>query len=139
LAGLASRHRGIPAPTTERLTKCLRMGIINHMVDEELRLDAVFHALADPTRRAILQRLAVGDALVKDLAEPFAMSKQAVSKHLNVLEVAGLIEKEIEGRSTRVKLRPEALRHVEDWVSFYDRFWSERIDRLKDLLKEGNE
>jgi DNA-binding transcriptional ArsR family regulator len=106
------------------------------MVDDDLRLDTIFHALSDPTRRAILKRLVGGGALVKDLAEPFAMSKQAVSKHLNVLEAAGLIEKIVEGRSTRVKLRPEALRHVEDWVSFYDRFWTERIDRLKDLLEE---
>jgi DNA-binding transcriptional ArsR family regulator len=106
------------------------------MVDDDLRLDTIFHALSDPTRRAIVQRLADGGVLVKDLAEPFAMSKQAVSKHLNVLEAAGLIEKIVEGRSTRVKLRPEALRHVEDWVSFYDRFWTERIDRLKDLLEE---
>jgi DNA-binding transcriptional ArsR family regulator len=108
------------------------------MVDEDVLLDTVFHALADPTRRAILRRLAGGGALVKDLAEPFAMSKQAVSKHLQVLEEAGLIAKEVEGRSTRVTLRPEALRHVEDWVSFYDRFWTERLDRLKDLLEEDN-
>jgi DNA-binding transcriptional ArsR family regulator len=109
------------------------------MVDADARLDMVFRALADPTRRAILRRLAGGGALVKDLAEPFAMSKQAVSKHLHVLDEAGLIEKIPEGRSTRVRLRPEALRHVEDWVSFYDRFWTVRIDRLKDLLEEENE
>ena len=108
------------------------------MVDDDLRLDMVFHALADPTRRAILRRLADGDALVKDLAEPFAMSKQAVSKHLQVLEEAGLIAKRAEGRSTRVTLRPEALRHVDDWVSFYDRFWTEQIDRLRHLLEEAD-
>lgn len=138
-AGAEPRDHGRPVKTTAWLTVTLSWCIINHMVDEEPRLDLVFHALADPTRRAILQRLASGGALVKDLAEPFAMSKQAVSKHLRVLEEAGLVEKMVEGRSTRVKLRPEALRHVEDWVSFYDRFWSERIDRLKDLLEEEDE
>lgn len=108
------------------------------MVDRDSALDTVFHALSDPTRRAILRRLAGGDALVKDLAEPFAMSKQAVSKHLNVLEEAGLVERVAEGRSTRVKLRPEALRHVEDWVSFYRGFWTDSLAALADIV-DGEE
>jgi DNA-binding transcriptional ArsR family regulator len=101
-------------------------------------LDVVFHALSDSTRRSILQRLAGGGALVKDLAEPFAMSKQAVSKHLHVLEAAGLVVKVAEGRSTRVELRPEPLRHVEDWVSFYSGFWARGLVALADLV-DGEE
>jgi DNA-binding transcriptional ArsR family regulator len=109
------------------------------MVDEDPRLDMVFHALSDPTRRAIVQRLAGGGALVKDLAEPFAMSKQAVSKHLQVLEAAGLIVKVAEGRSTRVRLRPEALRHIEDWVSFYRSFWTDRLAALAEIVDSEEE
>jgi DNA-binding transcriptional ArsR family regulator len=109
------------------------------MVDGSSRLDTVFHALSDSTRRAILQRLAGGGALVKDLAEPFAMSKQAVSKHLHVLEEAGLVVKMAEGRSTRVKLRPEVLRHVEDWVSFYRGFWTDSLAALADIVDSEEE
>jgi len=112
---------------------------INHMVDEDARLDMVFHALADPTRRAILQRLAEGGALVKDLAEPFSMSKQAVSKHLQVLEDAGLVMKMAEGRSTRVMLRPEALRHVENWVAFYRSFWTDSLAALAEIVDDEEE
>jgi DNA-binding transcriptional ArsR family regulator len=109
------------------------------MVDEDPRLDTVFRALSDPTRRAILRRLAGGGALVKDLAEPFAMSKQAVSKHLHVLEEAGLVVKVIEGRSTRVMLRPEALRHVENWVAFYRGFWTDSLAALADIVDRKEE
>jgi DNA-binding transcriptional ArsR family regulator len=109
------------------------------MVDEYPDLDTVFHALSDPTRRAILRRLAAGGALVKDLAEPFAMSKQAVSKHLHVLEEAGLVVKMVEGRSTRVKLRPDALRHVEDWVSLYRGFWTDSLAALADIVEDEEE
>lgn len=108
------------------------------MVAKSSQLDTVFHALSDSTRRSILERLAGGGALVKDLAEPFAMSKQAVSKHLHVLEEAGLVVKVAEGRSTRVKLRPEALRQVEDWVSFYSGFWTAGLVALGDIV-DGEE
>jgi DNA-binding transcriptional ArsR family regulator len=108
------------------------------MVVESPQLDTVFHALSDSTRRSILQRLSGGGALVKDLAEPFAISKQAVSKHLQVLEEAGLVLKVAEGRSTRVKLRPEPLRQVEDWVSFYRGFWTDGLAALADIV-DGDE
>jgi DNA-binding transcriptional ArsR family regulator len=108
------------------------------MVDASLQLDTVFHALSDSTRRSILQRLAEGGVLVKDLAEPFDMSKQAVSKHLHVLEEAGLVVKVAEGRSTRVQLRPEMLRHVEDWVSFYRGFWTDSLAALASIV-DGEE
>lgn len=108
------------------------------MVDIPSQLDTVFHALSDPTRRAILLQLAGGGTLVKDLAEPFAMSKQGVSKHLRVLEEAELVVKEAEGRSTRVTLRPETLRQVEDWVSFYRDFWTDSLAALAEIV-DGEE
>lgn len=106
------------------------------MVYVDYSLDSVFRALADGTRRSILQRLARGDLLVKDLAEPFDMSKQAVSKHLHVLEEAGLVVKEPEGRSTRVRLQAEPLRQVEDWVSFYRDFWTGSLAALAEIVDE---
>lgn len=108
------------------------------MVAKTSKLDAVFHALSDPTRRSILRQLAGGGALVKDLAEPFAISKQAVSKHLHVLEEAGLVVKIVEGRSTRVRLRPEPLRRVQDWVAFYSGFWAASLVALGNIV-DGEE
>jgi DNA-binding transcriptional ArsR family regulator len=99
------------------------------------RLSATFAALADPTRRAILAQLALGDASVSKLAEPFAMSLPAISKHLKVLERAGLIS-----RGRRAQLRPsrlqgEALRDVSEWVSEFRGFWEESFDRLDEHLR----
>lgn len=115
--------------------------IINHMVDETTqqgqRLDRVFHALADPTRRSMLRRLSSGSVLVKELAEPLDMSKQAVSKHLHVLEDAGLVVRMAEGRTTRVTIRPDTLRQVEDWVDFYRGFWTDSMDALVDVVDGG--
>ena len=125
--------------TTRQLTITSAEAIINHMVDSKLYLDTVFHALSDSTRRSILQRLAAGGALVKDLAEPFAMSKQAVSKHLRVLEGAGLVVRLVEGRSTRVTLVPGPLRQVEDWVSFYRGFWTGSLAALADIVDDEEE
>ena len=98
-------------------------------------LTSTFAALADPTRRAILARLAAGEASVTELAEPFAMSMPAVSKHLKVLEKAGLITRgrEAQWRPCRIEATP--LREVADWVEHYRRFWDESFDRLDDYLK----
>jgi DNA-binding transcriptional ArsR family regulator len=100
------------------------------------RLDIVFAALADPTRRAILARLASGEASVTELAGPFEMSMPAVSKHLKVLERAGLIVRgrEAQWRPCRLQARP--LRDVADWMEPYRRFWEETFDRLDDHLLE---
>ena len=100
------------------------------------RLDGTFAALADPTRRAILARLAAGEATVTELAEPFEMSLQAVSKHLKVLERAGLIAR---GRSAQLRpsrLQGEALREAADWLAGYRGFWEESLDRLDAHLRE---
>jgi DNA-binding transcriptional ArsR family regulator len=101
------------------------------------QLSTTFAALADPTRRAILARLAEGEATVNELAEPFPITLQAVSKHLKVLERARLITR---GRSAQLRpsrLHGEALMEVADWVSDYRGFWEERFDRLGEFLHEG--
>jgi len=100
------------------------------------RLSTTFAALADPTRRAILARLASGETSVTELAEPFDMSLPAVSKHLKVLERAGLVERgrEAQWRPSRIKAGP--LKHADDWLEQYRRIWEERFDRLDDYLKE---
>jgi DNA-binding transcriptional ArsR family regulator len=100
------------------------------------RLDATFSALADPTRRAILARLARGEATVSELAEPFAISQPAISRHLRVLEEAGLITRgrDAQRRPSRIAAAP--LREVDDWVEQYRRHWELRLDRLADYLRE---
>jgi DNA-binding transcriptional ArsR family regulator len=99
------------------------------------RLSATFSALADPTRRAILARLALGETTVSELAKPFKMSGPAVSKHLKVLERAGLIARSREAQWRPCKLEAGALKPVDDWLSEYRRLWEERLDRLDDYLK----
>ena len=98
-------------------------------------ISSVFAALADPTRRAILARLADGGATVNELAAPFAMSMQAVSKHLNVLERAGLIVRTREAQWRRCTLDPAPLRDVARWVEQYRRLFDERYDSLDDYLR----
>lgn len=93
-------------------------------------LDRTFAALADPTRRAILARLAEGEATVGELASPFAISLPAISRHLGVLEDAALIVRERDGQHRRCRLRPEALAAASEWLDFYRRFWSESFGRL---------
>jgi DNA-binding transcriptional ArsR family regulator len=102
------------------------------------RLNDTFAALADPTRRAILARLMAGEASVTELAEPFAMSLPAVSKHLKVLERAGLITRGREAQWRPCRLEADPLKEVADWVEGYRRFWEqsqERYDRLDDYLR----
>src|ERR1700730_805 len=99
-------------------------------------LSATFSALADPTRRAILARLASGEATVGELAEPFEMSLPAVSKHLKVLERAGLIRRGREAQWRACRLQPEPLQDAADWIEEYRRFWEESLDRLDQYLKD---
>jgi len=98
------------------------------------RLSATFAALADPTRRAILARLALGETTVNALAEPFAMSLPAVSKHLKVLENAGLISRSREAQTRPCRLEPGALKVVDGWLETYREIWEQRLDRLEDYL-----
>ena len=108
--------------------------IHNHRVVNELNL--TFIALSDPTRRMILDRLRQGTATVNQLAEPFGMSQQAVSKHLAYLERARLIEKQREGRQQLCSLRAAALKEAHDWIDSYRQFWGGALDRLDTLLTE---
>src|SRR5687768_12793951 len=99
-------------------------------------LSATFSALADPTRRAILARLSRGEATVTELAEPFDMSMPAISKHLKVLERAGLIERGREAQWRPCRLQAEPLKDAANWMEHYRRFWDESFDRLDSYLKE---
>lgn len=100
------------------------------------RLSATFAALADPTRRAILARLALGETTVNELAEPFDISLPAVSKHLKVLEQAGLITRGRAAQSRPARIEPEGIKAAENWLEEYRRLWSQRLDRLEDYLRE---
>jgi DNA-binding transcriptional ArsR family regulator len=103
------------------------------------RLDAVFSALADPTRRAIVVRLTEGEASVSELAAPFDVSLPAVTKHLAVLERAGLLEHHKEGRVRRCRLVATPMRAADDWLSTYRVFWERRLDSLADHLRSPKE
>jgi DNA-binding transcriptional ArsR family regulator len=100
------------------------------------RLSEVFSALADPTRRAILARLTEGEATVNELAEPFPISLQAISKHLKVLERAGLITRGVQAQWRPCRLDAAPLREVADWIAEYQRFWEQRYERLDDYLRQ---
>ena len=99
-------------------------------------LSMTFAALADPTRRAILSRLSRGDASVNELAAPFKISLPGISKHLKVLERAGLIARTREAQYRPCKLKPRPLKGAADWIDHYRKFWDESLDRLDDYLKE---
>jgi DNA-binding transcriptional ArsR family regulator len=99
-------------------------------------LDLVLSAISDPTRRAILDRLARGPARVTDVAEPFEMSLAAVSKHVRMLERAGLVRRARRGREHTLTLEARPLRRVVRWASHYERFWNERLDRLETFFAQ---
>ncbi len=101
------------------------------------RLTATFSALADPTRRAILARLTLGETSVGELAEPFDMSLPAISKHLKVLERAGLIARGRDAQRRPCRLAAAPLHEISDWVATYQRFWEQRLDRLEAYLQEA--
>jgi DNA-binding transcriptional ArsR family regulator len=106
------------------------------MVEQHAPLDAVFHALGDGTRRRMLRDLAAGERTVGQLAAPFAISLAAASKHIKALENAGLIRREVRGRTHLCRLEPGPLASAHAWLAFYERFWSERLDTLERLLRE---
>ncbi len=102
------------------------------------RLDAVFHALGDATRRHMLRDLAGGQRTVSELAQPFAISLAAASKHIKALESAGLIRREIRGRTHVCRLDPGPLASAHEWLAFYQEFWTQRLDVLERLLREDD-
>ncbi len=103
------------------------------------RLSATFSALADPTRRALLAKLAEGDATVGDLASPFKISLPAVSRHLKVLERAGLIERETDAQWRVCRLKGRPLREAHGWLERYRKYWEESLDRLAEYLEKGSQ
>jgi DNA-binding transcriptional ArsR family regulator len=126
------------------LKKFGSLSILNHMVKytrgaSRAPLDATFGALADSTRRAILTRLAHGDATVTELASPFAVSLPAVSKHLRVLESAGLLQREIHGRIHRCRLAPQPMKDAAAWIETHRTFWETQFDALAKYLESTNE
>jgi DNA-binding transcriptional ArsR family regulator len=112
--------------------------MFNHMVELDAQLDPVFHALGDRTRRHMLRTLASGEQSVSQLAEPFDMSLAAVSKHIKVLENAGLIRREVRGRVHLCRLDPGPLASVQQWLAFYERFWTDRLTVLDRLLRDAD-
>jgi DNA-binding transcriptional ArsR family regulator len=121
----------------------MQLSLYNKLVMERLGytvpprdLDAVFAALADPTRRAILTRLAAGEASVNEIAAPFEMSQPAVSRHLKVLERAGLVERAIDKQRRPARLKAEPMAAAVSWLEEFKHFWSASFDQLDGLLKE---
>lgn len=100
------------------------------------QLDTIFHALGDATRRRMLRELAKGERTVGQLAEPFAISLAAASKHIKALETAGLIRREVRGRTHLCRLDPGPLANAHEWLVFYERFWTSRLDALERLLHD---
>lgn len=103
---------------------------------EAPQLDSVFHVLGDATRRRMLRELAGGERTVGQLAEPFAISLQAASKHIKAMEKAGLVHREVRGRTHLCRLNPGPLASAHEWLKFYERFWSDRLDVLQRLLQQ---
>ena len=103
---------------------------------QTLQLDTIFHALGDATRRQMLRELSDGERTVGQLAEPFAISLQAASKHIKSLENAGLVRREVRGRTHFCHLEPGPLASAHEWLSYYRRFWSDRLDVLERLLRD---
>jgi DNA-binding transcriptional ArsR family regulator len=121
--------------STKWLTIDIDHVIFNHMVTyTSVSLDAVFHALADQTRREMLRMLSAGQQTVGQLAAPFTMSLAAASKHVKVLELAGLVRRQINGRTHVCQLAPAPLLAATEWLRFYETFWTERFDALERLL-----
>jgi DNA-binding transcriptional ArsR family regulator len=98
----------------------------------------IFQAIADPTRRALLDRLSTGEQAVKQLAEPFAMSLPAISQHLQILCEAGLVQMRKAGRQRLYRLNPEPLKQVSDWIAHYEQFWQQKLEALGNYLEEDS-
>jgi DNA-binding transcriptional ArsR family regulator len=125
--------------STGRLTIATAEQIFNYMVELDSQLDSVFHALGDGTRRRMLRQLAEGERTVGQLAEPYAMSLAAASKHIKALEHAGLISREVRGRTHVCRLEAGPLASADQWLRLYERFWTERLDVLDRLLRHEDE
>jgi DNA-binding transcriptional ArsR family regulator len=123
-----------PPATGESSELKVERCILNHVVEDRDELSAVFRALGDPTRREMLRQLSAGERSVGELAQPFRMSLAAASKHVRVLERAGLVRRTVRGRTHRCRLEAARLADAQRWLAFYQRFWTERLDALDALL-----
>jgi DNA-binding transcriptional ArsR family regulator len=123
--------------STEWLTVDEFRRTVNHVVEDQEAMDAVFHALASQPRRDMVARLAVGPLTVGQLAAPLAMSLAAAAKHVHVLERAGLIRRTIDGRRHICRLESGPLASAQAWLAFYERHWRDRLDALEDLFRSG--
>ncbi|MEE9393848.1 MAG: metalloregulator ArsR/SmtB family transcription factor [Planctomycetota bacterium] len=130
------RQVGTPKTTRKGLAPVALVFIVNHMVDYAISLSATFAALSDPTRRTILNRLAKGTTMVTELAKPFEMSLAAVSKHLKVLERAGLIVRSKVGREHHIQIEAKPLAEAQNWIATYAKFWEQQFDNLDLFLKQ---
>jgi DNA-binding transcriptional ArsR family regulator len=124
---------------TNWLTVRLAGAIVNHMVKRSGQLDTVFHALAHDARRDMLRRLADRELTVGQLAEPLDMSLPAASKHVQVLEGAGLVQRTVMGRRHVCRLDPRPLAGADEWLRFYERAWSEQLDALARIFEDDQE
>jgi DNA-binding transcriptional ArsR family regulator len=134
------RNKSLPPGRRENrgadLTPAAAAVIFNQVVKyPPASLNRVFFALSDPTRRAVLARIAAGDMTVTAIAAPFAMSLAAVSKHIRVLELAGLLKRTRQGREHRLQFVGESLQAAAEWVSQFDRFWTDQLDRIKEAAE----
>jgi DNA-binding transcriptional ArsR family regulator len=102
------------------------------------RLDSIFHALSDPTRRAILRRLSEGESSIGELAAPFKMTFAGASKHIKALERAGLVRRTVKGRTHLCRLAPGPLAEAQEWLRHYEQFWTEKLDLLQRLLRDAD-
>jgi DNA-binding transcriptional ArsR family regulator len=125
--------------STSWLTIATTEQTFNYRVELDSQLDTVFHALGDATRRRMLRQLADGERTVGQLAEPYAMSLAAASKHIKALEHAGLISREVRGRTHVCRLEAGPLASADQWLRHYERFWSERLDILDRLLRDDDQ
>ena len=117
----------------------MRLAIFNHMIEHDSpALDIVFRALGDATRRGMLASLSLGEKSIGELAEPFSMSFAGASKHVKVLEEAGLVRREVRGRSHICRLEAGPLASADQWLRHYERFWTGRLDALERLLREDD-
>lgn len=131
------RNRKEASCSTKWLTFSSALSILNQMVQD--RLDTTFHALADPTRRGMLANLALGEKSIGELARPFDMSFAGASKHVKVLEDAGLVSRRKVGRSHLCSLRAAPLAEADQWLKQWEKFWTVRLDRLQELVETGRE
>lgn len=125
--------------STDRLTQEIVALFINQMVEQDISIDSVFRALGDPTRLAMIERLSKGPQTVGQLAEPLEMTLAGASKHVGVLEDAGLLMRTKEGRARVCTLTPQPLKAAREWVERYSVFWNERLDALEKAIREGSE